>query len=107
MIFIWDGNRFERVSGKWICRDWAMRGPRGTMLNKEVPEPYASQIEKAYHNKLSVVNEENDIDEPLRKQGVNPLTSEKKLIKKIKKVIKDKKIKKRTIKSGFRLGDLK
>lgn len=52
LIYEYDGVLFERAEGKWICKSWAMRGPIGCMMNKEVPEKYAEPIEKAYQKSL-------------------------------------------------------
>ena len=52
-VCIWDGMTFERTpEGKWICKVWAMKGPSGTMMDKEVPERYAKRIEKDYQTTL-------------------------------------------------------
>jgi hypothetical protein len=47
-MFIWDDMFFVKENEVWISKVWAMRGPTGSMMNKVVPEPYQSQIEKAY-----------------------------------------------------------
>lgn len=47
-VYEYDGVPFERIDGKWICKGIAMRGPSGSMLDKEVPEIYAKPIEQAY-----------------------------------------------------------
>lgn len=52
-VYEYDGIPFERINGKWICKAIAMRGPTGTMLNKEVPELYAKPIEQAYQASLN------------------------------------------------------
>ena len=50
MRFIWSGGPVEKVNGKWISKCWAMKGPvvTGSMMNKEIPEPRQSQIEKDF-----------------------------------------------------------
>jgi len=50
---IYDGMLFERSENNiWICKVYAMKGPRGYMYGKEVPKKYAAPIEKAYQHAL-------------------------------------------------------
>ena len=45
----YDSMQVARTSeGKWICKVWAMKGPTGLMMNKEIPEKWAAPIEEAY-----------------------------------------------------------
>jgi len=54
IVFKYDGINFIRTAdGKWICKAWAMKGPTGNMMNKEVPEKYAIPIEEAYKKKFT------------------------------------------------------
>jgi hypothetical protein len=67
IIFKHDGINFLRTSeGKWICKAWAMRGPTGSMMNKEVPEKYAAPIEAAYQKQFTKE------EEPKKKRGRKP-----------------------------------
>lgn len=64
MHFEYDGCPFQKVDGKWICKAWAMRGPTGQMMDKEVPEPYQSQIETAYRKQDSILDLPEKVIEP-------------------------------------------
>ena len=45
----YDSMRVARTpDGKWICKIYAMKGPTGLMMNKEIPEKWAAPIEKEY-----------------------------------------------------------
>jgi hypothetical protein len=52
MLFVRNGMPFAKADGKWICKGWAMKGPTGCMMNKEVPEPWQSEIEADYQAHL-------------------------------------------------------
>lgn len=60
-VYEYDGIPFERIDGKWICKGIAMKGPTGTMLNKEVPELYAKPIEQAYQASLNPKDKDSKI----------------------------------------------
>ena len=48
-----NGLRFVRMTdGRWISKNWGIKGPTGCMMNKEVPDEYAKPIEKAYQDAL-------------------------------------------------------
>jgi hypothetical protein len=49
----WDAIKVIRnPDGTWICKAWAMRGPTGSMMDKEIPEKYAAEIEKDYQKSI-------------------------------------------------------
>jgi hypothetical protein len=53
MMFRWDGMYFVKLNEVWVSKNWAMKGPTGSMMDKEVPEPWQSRIEKAYQECLA------------------------------------------------------
>jgi hypothetical protein len=119
MFFEWDGVRFKYRDGKWHCVDYAMRGPTGNLHNKEVPEPWQTQIEKAWQEKNRQAAAEMQLE--ASRHGLNPpkkrrrrgkkkkesLDSRvKKLIKKESKAPKVPRKKRGNIVGGISLSDL-
>lgn len=105
MIFEWDGMTFDFIDNKWISLNIAMKGPRGSMMNKEVPEPWASKIQLAYDDSLKAAA---DLESRAKAPRVTKTAEQKSELAKIKQAIKEqpKRVKRKMIGGGFGLSGL-
>ena len=108
----YDNMLFDRTSdGVWISRNYAMKGPTGNMMDKEVSEKYSKVLEKEYqfirkhpdarYPKLSIIGSGPATRLPQKKKArekkpkEEKISSEKELINKFMADTKSGKAKKK------------
>ena len=60
---------FINIGGEWVSKNWAMAGPTGCMMDKVVPEPWQTRIQKAYEEQGK---REAEQDANLKRKGLRP-----------------------------------